>query len=62
MSQPTVRLTPAHKRLIALVARRAYESLKARNQKSANAPTLAPDATGRVASGAEERLRGALRR
>lgn len=62
MSKQPSRLTPAHKRLIELVARRAYESLKARNQVSANAPTLAPEPAPRVASGAQQRIRGTSRR
>lgn len=62
MNQASSRLTPAHKRLIELVARRAYERLKDRNQRSANDPRLAPDPASQVASGTQEQLRGALGR
>jgi hypothetical protein len=62
MTKPSRSLTPAHKRLIELVARRAYESLRARNQVSANAASLAPEPAPQVASGAQQQLRGISRR
>lgn len=42
------RLTPAHKQLIALVAKRAYESLKKRNQQASNAASQPQSPSKRI--------------